>query len=58
VKDKTFSIQFTNTVQQDIAATLDGLSARMLPESCAPEWPRQVPGQIAIVGPGGRVMDK
>ena len=27
----------------------------MLPETCAPKWPKEAPGQIAIIGPGAVV---
>ena len=57
-KEKTLAIRFVNPVQQEVAATLDGIPARMVPETCAPDWPDKVPGQVAIIGPGNRVLDK
>ena len=33
------------------------MPARMLPESCAPAWPKAVPGQIALIAPGDPIAD-
>ena len=57
-KEKTLAVRFVNPIQQEVAATLDGIPARMVPETCAPDWPDKVPGQVAIIGPGNKVLDK
>ena len=42
--------RIANPITQEIVLTLDGMDARMLPETCGPTWPKNVPGQIALIG--------
>lgn len=42
--DKVLVTKVINPVQQEIVITVDGVPARMLPETCGPSWPKNVPG--------------
>lgn len=57
-QEKKLFVKFQNPVQQDFAATFEGLNARMLPETCAPQWPHQVPAQVAIIGPDNKIIQQ
>lgn len=54
--EKKLFVKFKNPVQQDFAATFEGLNARMLPDNCAPEWPHQVPAQVAIIAGESKIV--
>ena len=41
---KTLVTKIINPTHQELVATIDGMPARMLPETCAPGWPKNAPG--------------
>jgi hypothetical protein len=44
VNQKTVATKVLNPVHQELVITLDGMTARMMPETCGPGWPKNVPG--------------
>ena len=57
-QEKILITKLVNPIQQEVVVTLDGMPARMLPETCAPSWPKNVPGQVALVGANQHVIEK
>ena len=55
---KTLATKVINPVHQELVITLDGMSARMLPETCGPSWPKNVPGQVALLGANQHIIEK
>lgn len=50
--------KIVNPGHQEVVVTIDGMPARMLPETCAPPWPKNIPGQIALIGSNQHIIEK